>query len=198
MAAIRYIQGLDFTTYNVLIINRYVTGAAVGSGPITLEIAKAYLQQEASYTRDDAIIQVLIDSAQGQFENHTKQLLQERAYIAYTSLWSQCYELKHDVKTFTSLEYVDADGATQTIPTANYEVVNGSSPTMIKMIDWEYPATTEIIFTYSVGDVAGVDKGIIGLLLYMIRQQYDRRDDGPAAKPTVSMVQMERYKKHRY
>lgn len=95
-------------------------GAKVsGAEVVTLALAKQNSNIEHSDT--EAYLQLLLDAAVEDAENYTgTSLLQRNVIISFTD-WATIYELPlAPIQSITSVKYLDADGAEQTVDTSGY------------------------------------------------------------------------------
>lgn len=93
--------------------------------PVTLAEAKAQCRVDADITADDALITALIVAAREQAERATG-----RAFV--TQIWRQTLDAfpawklelqRPPLLSVSSIEYIDADGATQTLAPSEYRVI---------------------------------------------------------------------------
>ncbi|MBM4299282.1 MAG: hypothetical protein FJ143_16210 [Deltaproteobacteria bacterium] len=129
--------------------------------PITRASAKLHLRVESDQTADDALIDTLISAAREQAENFTN-----RCFVYST------WELKLDefpdkgdfeivlprppLIQVNSIQYVDADGATQTLGSDNYLVDDRAEPAVIRpAYNKTWPATRAVMGAVTVSYVAG-------------------------------------------
>lgn len=97
--------------------------------PLTLAQAKSHLRVD--FVDDDDLITAMIAAARGQVEGFLKQSLILQAW-RYRIDFAWPYEIRLPVgplrtTTGLSIQYVDADGATQTLATTEYQVSLGQT-----------------------------------------------------------------------
>jgi uncharacterized phiE125 gp8 family phage protein len=91
--------------------------------PVSLEDALLYARYEAGV--EDALFESLINLGRQQVENITEHQLNEATFIQYFDGFpvNRCFLLsKPPLISVTSVKYLDADGAEQTIDPSNYIV----------------------------------------------------------------------------
>lgn len=152
--------------------------------PVTLAEAKAHLRLE--HDLDDAYVTQLIVAARQYVEK-----------ICWRALVSQTWELvlnefpvsdyielpKGELRSITSVTYVDANGATQTWDAANYEVDSVTIPGRIRLgylLSWPSGSRTvwnAVTIRYVVGwaNAAAVPAPIKQAVLLLVSQLYEHR-----------------------
>ena len=168
--------------------------------PLSLAEVKDHIRWESS-AADEAQIMIYLRSAVAQFDG--AQGLLNRCIV------TQTWELKLDgfplaefpspvglrksqihiplppLQSVTSVQYIDADGTTQTLAASKYKVLNVASPTRAALIEEAFgetwPATRHESESVTVTFVAGyggreaVPEHIRHLLLFTIQDAYDGR-----------------------
>ncbi len=168
--------------------------------PLTLDTIKDHIRWEST-ADDDAPIMLYLRAAVDQFDG--------AAGLLNRCILSQTWELKLDgfpparfpsptglrtrqihiplppLQSITSVQYIDTDGATQTLATSGYKVLNLNSPTRAGLIEEAFgetwPATRHESESVTVTFVAGygarnaVPEHIRHLLLFTIQDAYDGR-----------------------
>jgi len=91
--------------------------------PITLAEAKTHLGVHASQTGHDALIDGLIQSARQWCENYTRRVFVPRALTMRMDAFPETIYLpRPPFIALDALEYLDADGATQSVAASLYQV----------------------------------------------------------------------------
>jgi len=102
---------------------QYYTVTGTPTEVITLTEAKAQLRVDA--TDEDALITNLIASAREAAENYIGRFIAQRTVKLITSDFVADFNLVYTpVSAITSIKYLDENKATQTLPTAKYNLVN--------------------------------------------------------------------------
>lgn len=165
-----------------MMLTRLITPPA--EEPVTLAEAKAHLRLE--HDLDDAYVTQLIVAARQYVEK-----------ICWRALVSQTWELvlnefpvsdyielpKGELRSITSVTYVDANGATQTWDAANYEVDSVTIPGRIRLgylLSWPSGSRTvwnAVTIRYVVGwaNAAAVPAPIKQAVLLLVSQLYEHR-----------------------
>ncbi len=130
--------------------------------PITLAEAKAHMRVESSVTDDDVLHQALIQGAREWVENYCRRSLVQHTVTLKMDGFPGCIKLPYGpVLSVTSVEYIDAAGATQEVAAANYMVDTASRPGRIVPnlgFVWPVPKQGQIdavIVTYEAGYLPG-------------------------------------------
>lgn len=144
-------------------MNRYSIARVSGPGeePITRAEAKLHVKVESDITADDALIDLLVSAAREDAEDFTN-----RCFVYST------WELRLDefptggkqeillprppLIRVNSIDYVDADGATQRLGSDNWQADDKSEPARIRpAYDKSWPATRAVMNAVTVSYVAG-------------------------------------------
>jgi uncharacterized phiE125 gp8 family phage protein len=156
--------------------------------PLTLEEMRAHLN--ITDVDQDAMLMFYLRSAISQFDGADGLL--NRALISQTYTYKLDYfpfiiELPlPPLQSVTSITYLDTAGATQTLATNQYRVLNAGVPHKLGTIEQEYsttwPSTRSISQAVTVTFVAGygarntIPEHIRSLLLMTVKEAYDHRD----------------------
>jgi len=99
-----------------------LTLTTAGDGPVTLAMAKRQVRAEY-HTDDDAFLQGALDTATAWVQNHTGRSLAENEWTLTLNEFPAVIELPMPPVTgITSVTYLDAEGATQTLDTGKYRL----------------------------------------------------------------------------
>lgn len=154
-----------------------------GEEPITLAEAKSHLR--VTTDDDNALLEALISAARQLVETHTN-----RALITQTWQWrldtfpSWGLRIPHaPLVSVSSIQYVDGDGATQTLATTEYTVDAKSDPGRITPAygkswpntRWQMNAVI-ITFVAGYGNAAAVPYQIKQAMLLVLGELYERRE----------------------
>lgn len=155
------------------------------SEPVTLSVAKAHLK--VTDANEDALIASLIVTARREAENRTRRQLMTATYDLTLDAFPATIELpRPPLQSVTSITYVDADGATQTLAAEKYTVVNDSDGVparIVPAVDEVWPATKAVPAAVVVRYVAGwagaddVPEPIKQWMLLRIGGLYEQRED---------------------
>ncbi|MCU7917081.1 MAG: phage head-tail connector protein [Candidatus Thiodiazotropha sp. (ex Epidulcina cf. delphinae)] len=154
--------------------------------PLTLVEAKAHLREELSDY--DVQISALIKMAREFAEIFTSRALIDQTIEYRADSFADEIELpKPPLKTVESVQYIDSDGATQTLPTAVYGVDTVSEPGRIYINDGQswptvlnVPLSITITITAGYGaDGSSVPETIKEAMKLILSKHYDLdRNDG--------------------
>lgn len=141
-------------------------GGPVVIKPVSLALAKQHLEYEDD-DRDDLISQY-IDAAQAWVEGYTGLLLTRRAVVSQLDGCSRYYILGAGPDpVIDSLTYLDSDMVEQTVPPADYTLVNGRlhPVTTLPFARYGYVATITAGFTTDIpADLISAQLLIVGHL----------------------------------
>jgi len=159
---------------------RTSTPAAV----VTTAEAKAWLRVD--HSNDDSFIDDLIGFATKRIETKTQRQLTTATWVRYLDKFPtgvESIELERcPVQSVTSITYVDTDGNTQTLDSANYRVDAKSEPGRITPgygLNW--PSTRRITnavtvtFVAGYGDAADVDPLALTAIRFAVAYMYSNR-----------------------
>lgn len=148
------------------------------AAPIDLASAKAHLRVD--FESDDALIQGLIDAATAWLDGHAGVLGRALVTQTWKARFDYCFPAWRiplplsPVQAVDSIEYVDAQGATQTVSSSDYVVIDGPAAAVQPAFGKAWPAprgqarAVAITFTAGYGapdDVPGALKAAIKLLV---------------------------------
>jgi len=139
-----------------------LTQGAVPAEPVTLAEARLHLRIADDLTADDALITALIQAAREWVENHCRRSLVQRSLVLKMDYFPGCFKLpRGEVRSVTSVQYVDQDGNTATVSSADYQVDTASEPGRIVPqlgVVWPVPkfgAINSVIVNYVAGYAEG-------------------------------------------
>ena len=153
--------------------------------PITLQEAKDQLR--IFHNEEDTLIEHYISAARIDAEAS-----QHRAYITQTIRYTmdnwpsvkKIYLPRSPLQSVTSVEYLDRDGATQTLPAANYTVDTDSEPGRIILNPGEtwptglYPySAIQITFIAGYGDRPAVPLNIKQAIMFLTAHYFEHREE---------------------
>lgn len=149
--------------------------ALPASEPVTLAEAKEHLRMD-EITDEDSLISSIITSARAYLEASLSRVLISRQAVFEVQSWCAQYKLPlAPVSAIVSVQYVDADGVTQTIDATDYYLMAGLDPRLV-MIGTEPSrlANSVLTITATVGDAA-FDPALKQAMLLMIGHFYENR-----------------------
>jgi uncharacterized phiE125 gp8 family phage protein len=150
--------------------------------PVTLAEARQHLR--VTTTAEDALILALIYAAVEHAETFTSRALITQTWeLSIDTFSGSAIELpKPKLQSVTSVKYIDLDGATQTVPAADYQVDALTEPGRIKLVPTaSWPSVKEqlnavtIRFVAGYGLAAAVPFQIKAAILLLV-QYHEQRD----------------------
>jgi uncharacterized phiE125 gp8 family phage protein len=152
--------------------------------PITLAQAKAHLNIDSDFTDDDAIIDLVIQTAREAVENKTGRKLITTTMGHQRDCFSAVMGLPHTVQSVTEITYVDTDGATQTLANTEYELdVNRAPGRVMLAYGKTYPSTRNKVNAVTIKYVTGfgdnaqdVPSALQHAMLLLIGHYYENRE----------------------
>jgi uncharacterized phiE125 gp8 family phage protein len=150
--------------------------------PVTLAEARQHLRVTA--TSEDALITNLIGAAVEHSETFTSRAIVTQTWeLSLDAFRGGEIELpKPNLQSVTSVKYIDLDGASQTVPAADYQVDTISEPGRIKLVPAaSWPSVNEqlnavtIRFIAGYGLAASVPFQIKAAILLLV-QYHEQRD----------------------
>lgn len=159
--------------------------------PLTLAGVQDFIQQPE--VTEIPLITKLIEAATDYSEELMARTLMTTVFEQRFHCWPLCNVVeirKNPVISITSVKYIDADGATQTVNSSNYSVWRRHGDvTVISFNDgYTVPTTKEIPEAWLIRYTAGynppdtIPGPIKSSMLMRIKRWYDNRDDGPGDK----------------
>ena len=108
------------------------------TGPaVPLTTAKAHLVVE--HAADDELIQIYINQAAAWAQSYTGRHIGEQEWKVYGDTWCDILSIPFSPVRTIAIEYIDIDGATQTLATDQYYLDNKSYPATIQprpAVEW--------------------------------------------------------------
>lgn len=127
--------------------------------PVTLAEAKAHLR--VHHDDEDSFIGSLITAATRHVERTLGISLMERTYKLTLDAFADAIELpRGPVSSVTSVQYVDADGVTQTVATDAYsaDLISAPRQWLVRNSGATWPNTIDAVNAVSVTYVAGYEE----------------------------------------
>ena len=168
---------------------------APAAEPITLAEAKAHLRVDAS--TDDAIITAMIQAVREQAEHETGRALitqtWERVLDAFPAVEIELGRLP--VASITSIKYLDANGAQQTLDSSQYLLDADTAPGwVLPVADAVWPATADSANAVRVRFVAGygasgaaVPASVRAWMLLHLGALYRQREAFASGQPVAAL-----------
>jgi uncharacterized phiE125 gp8 family phage protein len=174
--------------------------------PVDTTDAKLYLRVDTS--ADDDLIDSLIHAARMWAENYTGRALItqtfDQKFRGLPAAGSPLVLAKAPVASVTSITYLDADGASQTLDGSNYNLRTTSGPmagrALIEVSSTftsptlyspaEYPVTVRTVCGY--GNPSTVPQGIKAAILLMLGDMYEQRQETILGGSSKSQTTIER------
>lgn len=173
--------------------------------PVSLEDAKAHLRVD--FADDDALITGLIDAAVGFLDGWSGELgrcLIDQEWRQDSACWPCNRELRlpfPDVSDVV-LTYQDADDVEQTVPAAQYEILEDARSSYLKFRqtfvapslygDREAPISATFIAGYG-ATAAAVPGAIKSAILLIVGHLYENREDVVVGAPAASLPKSSEY-----
>lgn len=162
--------------------------------PVSLAEARAHLR--AATTAEDALITSLITVARQTCEDRLQRTLLQTDWELTVDYFPDALRLlMPTVMSVQSVQYVDEDGATQTLSPSSYQVDTKSEPGwIVPAYGYEWPTTREQINAVTVAyrcgygtTAAAVPGPIKSWILLMIGSLYENRESVAVAQGIVSV-----------
>lgn len=172
-----------------------VTGTAVTSATFAVTQAEAKLYAKIDGAADNDIVDGLIEAASAWAENFTRRRFVDATEVQYFDEFSDTMELTWaPVDSVTSVQYIDVDGATQTLSATVYDVDTTREPGAVYLAyNQSWPATraerNAVIITYvaGYGTSNDVPEGIKAAMKQAITHWYEHRETAEMA-PAITEV----------
>ena len=155
--------------------------------PVTLAEASLWMRYTGSL--QDNVITALITAARLDVESWANRTLVTTTYEYYTSdLYEEIQIPTSTVNSITSITYIDADGATQTLSSTLYTLDNVSViNTVFRTPDQSYPAVqiqpnaVKITFPAGYGAASAVPENLKTVIKMRVAELFEHREAGTSA-----------------
>lgn len=163
----------------------YVVSVKPTVEPVVLSEAKSHMNIDALFTDDDTLITSLIVVAREFVEDYIRRALMTQTLVARHNGFPNCIKLERpNVKSVTSVQYIDTAGDLQTLATSVYDVDLYSTPNRITLAYGQtWPSTqtgvpNTVVITYVTGETtsANVPPTIRHAILMLIGHLYENRE----------------------
>ena len=153
--------------------------------PLTTSEVKEWLKVD--YDTDDTLIDGLIGAARRHAESYTGRLLMPQRVEEYFDFFEYpTLNLSFQPSTFLGVEYLDEDGATQTLSASDYTVDIISRPSRIVInpdkswpVTGSYPNAVTVEYIAGFADAASVPDSFKTAMKLLIAFLYENREDMP-------------------
>ena len=158
---------------------------SITAEPVTLAEAKMHLRVDDDSTSEDALILALIRAAREWVEDYCRRSLVSRTI----TLRMDCFpgEIllpRGPVSSVTSVQYVDADGATQTVSASNYQTdLYSVVARILPVLGVVWPqvkngAVNSVIVTYVAGYATATElpRSIKAAILLIVGHLFEHRE----------------------
>ena len=136
--------------------------------------------------RQDDLLLTLIRSASAYVETHIRARLCEQTVMFISPKFPSVLPI-YPVQSITSVEYIDSDGATQALDSADYYITTASMyPKMTAITDW--PAVDDRPDAVKITAVMGftaTPEDIKAAILMRVKESFDRRSESVAGISTA-------------
>jgi uncharacterized phiE125 gp8 family phage protein len=174
--------------------------AAPAAEPVSTSDAKAHLR--ITHATEDTLVARLVKAAREHVEDRTGRALVTQTWKMWLRAFprSGAIELpRPPLVSVTSITYLDADGASQTLSSDAYAVYPEGFKGRVKLKAGEsWPATAEdekaveITFEAGYGDAAAVPAAVTSAMLLLVEHLYHNRGETGDGPITVNPVASER------
>ncbi len=168
---------------------------SITAEPVSLAEAKMHLRVDDDSTSEDALILALVRAAREWVENYCRRSLVSRTI----TLRMDCFpgEIllpRGPVSSVTSVQYVDADGATQTVTASDYQTdLYSVVARILPVLGVVWPqvkngAVNSVIVTYVAGYATATElpRSIKAAMLLIVGHLFEHREQvGPAGMVEV-------------
>lgn len=161
--------------------------------PLTLDEAKAHLRVES--TDDDALITALIVAAREQAESITARALCTQTWELVLDAFPEACVLRHSpVQSVTSVDYLDTDGASQSLTLTDTLLDSESTPGYLVPAygkawpaTWCVPNAVRVRYVSGYGAAADVPQSIKAWMLLCIGTLYAQRESFVVGQPPAAL-----------
>lgn len=146
------------------------------TGALTLADAKSHLRVEISH--DDEIINNLILVATSMAEHELgRALITQTIKLEMNSFPRGKIELEMPpIQSITSIKYLDANGALQTLSSSMYKLVKDPIRPSVKSDQWPTGTQVEVIYEAGFGNADAIPYEIKQWILVQIGSMYENRE----------------------
>lgn len=149
---------------------------------VSLAAAKDHMNID--FTDDDALIEMIIEAARDSVENETGRVLITRTLVEQRNCLASEMELSHTAQSIASIQYIDTDGATQTLAATEYVVDTARTPALVTVAYGKtYPSIRSthnaVTITYVTGfgdNAQDVPSALRSAMLLLIAHLYENRE----------------------
>lgn len=159
--------------------------------PVTLEDAKAFCR--VTHDSEDSIFLGFIKAARQHIEEMLNRSIAERTYLLTLDAFSDRIELPNGpVTSVTSVEYIDRDGATQTVAATEYSLdLADARPAVVINSGSAWPSTLDginvVSITYEAGELPDKGDDLWAAILFQV-QHFFMREEGETAPVIERLV----------
>jgi len=151
--------------------------------PVTLEQAKR--QCRVFHDDDDAYFEEIIQVARSHVEKYCGALFAEREIELIASEWCDLEYLPViPVSAVASVTYTDVDGAEQTVPTENYELVDGALHPIYGQV-WPAKRFGSRVTVSVTAGATSIEPPVRHAMLLLISDTFDSREPQPSSGRTT-------------
>ena len=154
---------------------------------VSLDTVKKHLRLPSTYTDEDSLLTQYINTTKDYIENYTNLALVSKTFCMYLDNFPSNNYIDlwlYPVNSITSIQYVDADGDTNTLSSGDYTLFNNIKPNRI-YLDYgkSWPTSTlrsaqGVIITAQAGtNSSTIAEPIIQAALLLISNFYENRED---------------------
>lgn len=149
--------------------------------PVTVDEAKAHLRIDTP--DDDTLIGTLISAVRGLGESITKRAFMTQTWYLYLDEFPDAILVPlPPLASVTSIKYVDADGATQTLDATEYQIVKGDPGEIVPADGKSWPSVRDqrdaitIEFVAGYASAAAVPEEIKAWIKIRVATLYENRE----------------------
>jgi uncharacterized phiE125 gp8 family phage protein len=169
--------------------------------PLTLNEIKLHLklaitaEEATAYTDEDALLTIYQKAARASAEDYCWRKFISTGLQTVTTAFCRTMDLPYPALAITTVQYTDANGATQTVSSNDYSLDNYTVPSrVIFKSTYTFPTVNAetpfpVIFNYTSGYsalAADIPSEIKSAMLLMIGEMYEKREDRVFKLPTAS------------
>lgn len=149
--------------------------------PVTLAEAKAHIG--LTHDSDDDLVNRMIQTAREEAESFLRGSIMPQTIIGYLDCFADVIDIPFPpLRSVDSIQYVDSDGALQTLDTSVYEVdLHGKRVYRAYGQSWptvrNQPLAITIIFQSGYADSDSVPAKIKSAILLLVGEMYENREE---------------------